>query len=198
MKCQNSHPQVSCLHQSCHLPCLVPPTRHLVNMADEVLTAALTGVVLTVAVRMAVATSTAAEADTAPMVAVDSTEAVLTAVAISTPAAVDIVPAVVVVSEAAGTSAAEILVAGCQVDMRRKVLARAFLHPTSLIRRDFLRHGAWKRTTRALIIPGGARLEIVSILLPSQRADHRLSPVMHNGTRLETAAILLSRLRVDH
>jgi len=164
-------------------------------MADAVLTAAPTEAALTVVVHMAADTSTAAEAGTSPM-AVDSTEAVLTAVAISTPAAVDIVPAVVVVSEAAGTSAAEILVAGCQVDMRRKVLARAFLHPTSIIRRVFLRQGAWKRTTRAPIIPGGARLEIVSILLPSQRADYRLSPVTHNGTRLETAAILLSRLRV--
>jgi hypothetical protein len=167
-------------------------------MGDMVLTAGPAEAVLTVGVHMAVATSTAAEAATVPMAAVDSTEAVLTVVAISTPAAVDIVPTVVVVSEAAGTSAAEILVVGCQVDMRRKVLARAFLRQPSIIRRIFLRHGSSKRTTLAPIIPAGARLEIAPILLPRQRADHRVSPVTHNGTRLETVAILLSRLRVDH
>jgi hypothetical protein len=166
MKCQNSRPQVSCLRQSCRSPSRVPPTRHLVNMVDEVLTAARTEAALTVAVHMAVATSTAAEAGTVPMAVVDSTEAVLTAVAISTPAAVDIVPTVVVVSEAVGTSAAEILVVGCQVDMRRKVLARADLHPTSIIRPVSLHLGSSKRTTRAPIIPAGARLEIAPILLP--------------------------------
>ena len=80
---------------------------------------------LTVADHTAVATSAAAEAGTAPMVAVDSTEAVLTAVAISTPVAGDIAPAVVAVSEAEETPKPEILVARCQVAIRRKVLARA-------------------------------------------------------------------------
>ena len=151
---------------------------------------------LTVADHTAVATSTAAEAVTAPMVAVDSTEAVRTAVAISTPVAGDIAPAVVAVSEAEETPKPEILVARCQVANRRKVPARVQLRPTSITRRVSRHLRPWKRTIRAPIFPGGVRLEIVPILLPSQRADHRLSPITHNGTRLETAAILLSRLRV--
>jgi hypothetical protein len=166
MKCQNSRPQVSYLHHSCRLPFRVPPIRHLLNMADVVLTAAPTEAALTVAVHMAVATSTAAEAGTAPMVAVDSTEAVLTAVAISTPVAVDIAHALVAVSEAEETPKSEILVARCQVAIRRKVLARAQLRPTSIIRRVSLHLGSWKRAIRAPIFPGGVRLEIDPILPP--------------------------------
>jgi hypothetical protein len=135
-------------------------------MADMVLTAAPTEAALTVAVHMAVATSTAAEAGTIPMVAVDSTEAVLTAVAISTPVAGDIAHAVVAVSEAEETPKAETLVARCQVAIRRRVLARAQLRPTSVIRRLALHLGSWKRTTRAPIIRAGARLEIDPILPP--------------------------------
>jgi len=135
-------------------------------MADVVLTAAPTEAAPTVVDHMAVATSTAAEVGTAPMGAVDSTDAILTAVAISTPVAVDMAHEVVAVSEAAEIPNSEILGARCQLAIRRKMLARAQLRPTSIIRRLAIHLGSSNRTTLAPIIPAGARLEIDPILPP--------------------------------